>query len=253
MFLEERRDYIIKSLHEQRSLRVSDLARKLGVSEVTIRQDLDFLEQKQLLRRTHGGAILNRKSSEERPFQLEETAFHAEKERIGKAAAEFITKGDTVFLDVGTTVTEVARCLHDRSELTVITNALNIALMLEDAPGVTVIVTGGTLRNKQHSLVNPFGSLIINQINADLAIIGATGIEAEHGISNVNLVEAEIKSLLIKAARKTVLLCDSSKVGNVSMAKVADLEAIDLLITDEQADPEELARLGERGLEIKVV
>ncbi len=253
MFPEERRDYILDILRTRGRIRVNDLARDLGVSEVTIRQDLDLLEKNELLRRTHGGAILSRKISEERPFQLEATSFKEEKERIGKAAAELVTDGDTVFLDVGTTLTEVARCLRGKKRITVITNALNIALLLEEAPDITVIVTGGTLREKQHSLVNPYGSLIINQIHADLALIGATGIEVEHGITNVNIAEAEIKSLFIKNASKSILLCDSSKIGNISLAKVAGLSEIDLLITDHQAEPSEIKRLAEKGLMIKRV
>jgi DeoR family transcriptional regulator of aga operon len=253
MFPEERRDLILEILRTRGRIRVNDLARDLGVSEVTIRQDLDLLEKNELLRRTHGGAILNRKISEERPFQQEETSFKEEKERIGKAAAEMVTDGDTVFLDVGTTLNEVARCLRGKNNVTVITNALNIALLLEGAPGITLIVTGGTLREKQHSLVNPYGSFIINQIHADLALIGATGIEVDHGVTNVNIAEAEIKSLFIKNAEKSILLCDSSKIGNVSLAKVAELSEIDLLITDNQAEPKNLARLAEKGLQIKRV
>lgn len=253
MFLEERRGIIIEILNKQGRCRVVDLAQELDVSEVTVRQDLDIMEKQGLLRRTHGGAILSPKISYERSFQFEETSFRAEKERIGKAAAELVSDGDTIILDVGTTVTEVARNLISRKGLTVFTNALNIALLLEDYPAISVIVTGGTLRAKQHSLVNPYGRFILEKIHADLVFIGANGIEFKHGLTNVNIAEAEIKSFFIQAARRRVVVCDSSKVGNVALAKITGLDQVDLLITDDQADPEEVTRLKEVGLEVKMV
>jgi DeoR family transcriptional regulator of aga operon len=252
MFLEERRGIILDILNKQGRCRVADLAMDLTVSEVTVRQDLDILEKQGLLRRTHGGAILSPKISCERSFQFEETSFREEKERIGRAAAEMVSDGDTIILDVGTTVTEVARNLQTLKGLTVFTNALNIAFLLED-PEITVIVTGGTLRAKQHSLVNPYGRLILEKIHVDLAFIGANGIEAEHGVTNVNIAEAEIKSLFIQAAQRRVVLGDSSKVGNVALAKIAGLDQFDLLITDDQADPDELSRLKDYGLQVQLV
>jgi DeoR/GlpR family transcriptional regulator of sugar metabolism len=253
MFPEERRSVILNILNQAGRCRVIDLARELAVSEVTVRQDLDVLEKQGLLSRTHGGAILIAKRSFERPFQFEETAFRDEKARIGQVAAGLVSDGETIILDVGTTVTEVARNIHSHKGLTVVTNALNIAMLLEDLPGITVLVTGGTLRAKQHSLVNPFGQFILERIQVDLAFIGVNGIEAEHGATNVNMAEAEMKSLFIKAARRRILVADSGKVGNVALAKVASLEDIDLLITDEQADPEEIARLQDKGLQVKLV
>jgi DeoR/GlpR family transcriptional regulator of sugar metabolism len=253
MFLEERRGIILDILNKQGRCRVVDLAMDLAVSEVTVRQDLDILEKQGLLRRTHGGAILSPKISYERSFQFEETSFREEKERIGRVAAEMVSDGDTIILDVGTTVTEVARNLQTRKGLTVFTNALNIAILLEDYPAITVIVTGGTLRAKQHSLVNPYGRLILEKVHVDLAFIGANGIEAQHGVTNVNIAEAEMKFLFIQAAQRRVVLGDSSKVGNVALAKIAGLDQIDLLITDEQADPDELSRLKDFGLQVKLV
>lgn len=253
MFPEERRSIIIENLNKTGRCRVNDLAQLLNVSEVTVRQDLDLLEKQGLLSRTHGGAILSIKTGFERSFQLEETSFRAEKERIGQAAAELVSDGQTIILDVGTTVTEVARNLMGRKGLTIITNALNIAMLLEDSPEITVMVTGGTLRAKQHSLVNPFAQFILERIQVDLAFIGVSGIEAEHGATNVNVAEAEMKSLFVKAARRRIVLADSGKVGNIALAKVASISEIDLLITDDQADTEELARLTQQGLEVKLV
>ncbi|HET6438850.1 MAG TPA: DeoR/GlpR family DNA-binding transcription regulator [Anaeromyxobacter sp.] len=254
MFPEERRREIVAGLERDGRCLVADLARQLDVSEVTIRQDLDVLEKEGVLRRTHGGAILNVKIGLERPFQVEETSHKAEKERIGAAAADLVSSGDTLILDVGTTVTAAARkLLEQKKKPTVFTNGLNIAAILEADPEITTVVTGGTLRPKQHSLVNPFAEFILPRIHADLALIGVSGVDAEHGVTNVNVAEAEMKALFVKAARRRVVLADSSKIGHVALAKFAAVNEIDLLITDQGADPEEVAALRERGLEVKLV
>jgi DeoR/GlpR family transcriptional regulator of sugar metabolism len=254
MFPEERRREIMATLkHEGRCL-VAELARRLAVSEVTIRQDLDALEKEGLLRRTHGGAILNAKIGLERPFQVEETTRKPEKVRIGEAAADLVSAGDTVILDVGTTVTEAARKLVEQKKRpTVFTNGMNIAAILEADPDITTVVTGGTLRAKQHSLVNPFAEFILSRINADLAFLGANGVDAARGVTNVNVAEAEIKALFLKAARRRVVLADASKIGQVALAKFADLQEIDLLITDDAAPAEEVEALREKGLEVRLV
>jgi DeoR family transcriptional regulator of aga operon len=253
MFPVERRNRIMAILQREGRCLVGDLARKLNVSEVTIRQDLDVLADRGLLGRTHGGAVLKSKFGLEQPFQIVATAFQAEKQRIAQAAAALLAPGDTVILDVGTTVTEVANQLREAKALTVFTNGLNIATILEDNPDITTIVTGGTLRAKQHSLVNPYAGLILDKINVDLAVLGASGIAAGQGITNVNIAEAELKALFIKVAQRRVVVADSSKIGKVSLAKVADLDRIDLLITDRAADADEVKALREAGLEVRLV
>ena len=254
MFPEERRREIVVGLQRDGRCLVAELARRLDVSEVTIRQDLDILEKEGVLQRTHGGAILSLKIGLERPFQVEETSHKAEKERIAAAAVELISSGDTVILDVGTTVTAAARQLvEQKKKPTVFTNGLNIAAILEVDPEITTVVTGGTIRPKQHSLVNPFAGFILPRIHADIALLGVSGIQAEHGVTNVNAAEAEMKALFVRAARRRVVLADSSKIGKVALAKFADLDEIDLLVTDVGADEEEIAAIREKGLEVELV
>lgn len=250
MFPEERRNTIIDILIKYGSRGVCDLAKDLDVSEVTIRQDLDILQTTKLLRRTHGGAILNSTMGFEEPSPVN---FREEKEKIGKAAVDLISDGETIILDAGTTVLELAKNLKTKKKLTIVTNALNTALVLEDYADTTVLLTGGTLRHNFHVLINPFGHFILNQIQVDVAFIGVSGIVAEHGITNANIAEAEMKNLFIKSARKRVVLADASKIGNVALAKIADVSSIDLLITDSQADPVELTLLREKGLKVQVV
>lgn len=253
MFPVERRSRIMAILQQQGRCLVGDLARDLNVSEVTIRQDLDFLEQQGLLGRTHGGAVLKSRSGLEQPFQVVETAYRQEKARIAAAAVELISPGDTVILDVGTTVTEVAKQLLNFRDITVFTNGLNIATILEANPEITTMVTGGMLRAKQHSLVNPYAGLMLDRIHVDIAFIGASGISVKHGLTNVNIAEAEMKTLFMKAARRRVVLVDSGKIGKVALAKVANLDQVDLLITDTGADAHAIATLRETGLEVKLV
>jgi DeoR family transcriptional regulator of aga operon len=253
MFPEERRKTILQILNKEGRCRVASLANKLGVSEVTIRMDLDVLEKQGLLRRTHGGAIQNPKTGFERAYQEEEASFHEEKKRIGWHAAEFVSNGDTVILDVGTTVMEVARNLVSHKNITVLTNALNVATFLENYGEISVFVTGGRLRSTQHSLVNPYANLILDKLYADIAFIGVSGIDAHYGVTNVNIPEAEMKVGFINASRRRILVADSSKIGNVAQAKVGKLEDFHLLITDNQAAPEQVRLLQEKGLPVELV
>ena len=252
MFPEERRKAILEALGLSGRVEVGTLAQRLGVSEVTIRQDLAFLEEHGRLRRTHGGAIPI-ETGFELPFAFTETANASEKAAIGRAAAAMIRNGETVFLDVGTTVTAVARAISGRAGLTVATNALNIAAILENSPGINVIVTGGTLRAVQHSLVNPLGLEILSRLRADRAFLGASGVEADAGVTNANLPEAEIKSAMMRYAREKILVADGSKIGRIAAALVAPAADFDLLITGETAPQSELDRLMQKGLAVRTV
>jgi DeoR/GlpR family transcriptional regulator of sugar metabolism len=253
MFPEERRTTLLEILGRFGSRSVSDLAKDLDVSEVTVRQDLDILEKQKILRRTHGGAILNTKMGFEPAAAPETDAFAEEKARIGRAAIDLISDGDTIILDSSSTTMEMARHLNNRKNLTVITNAIHIALMLEDFQDINVILTGGTLNLRQHMLVNPYARFILDQVHADMAFIGASGIVAEHGITSSSIPDAEMKTLFIKSSRRCVVLADSSKIGNVSLARIGDLSEIYILVTDKKADPVEVTLLKEKGLTVQLV
>jgi DeoR family transcriptional regulator, aga operon transcriptional repressor len=166
-----------------------------------------------------------------------------------------IAAGDTVILDVGTTTTAIARALVLRTELhdvTVVTNGLNIALELERAtPRISVVVTGGTLRPLQHSLVNPLGTTLLGHLHAAVAFVGCNGVDPEVGITNINLPEAEVKRAMLLAARRRVIVADGSKIGEVELAKVCDIEEVSLLITDPTADPEVVAEIAAAGCQVE--
>lgn len=246
-----RHQEILEVLHRDGRLEVRQLAEHFGVSTVTIRTDLEYLEQRGLLRRTRGGAVPAETKRFELPLEETRQVHAREKERIGHHAALMVRDGETIILDVGSTTTELAKALSPSlRNVVVITSGLNIALLLESHPGITVIVTGGTLRPLQHSLVNPYGTLLLQEINADKAFIGCNGVHPDKGFTNTNLQEAEIKRAMMEAARETIVLADHSKLMQVAAARIGPLEAAHLLVTDRKAKSEDLLALRQRGLEV---
>lgn len=249
-----RRDRTLRVLRERDFVRVSELADRFEVSEVTVRADLDALASRGLLRRVRGGAVPRGLTLAERPFEESEVAAAAEKRGIAQAAADMVSSGDTVVLDVGTTTTAIASALAARDDLTdvtVFTSSLTIALALEAAaPRLTVVVTGGTLRPKQHSLVEPLAGLVLGSIHAGTAFLGCNGVDVAAGVTNVNLPETEVKKRIIAASQRRVVCADASKLGRVALAHVCDLHDVDLLLTDRSADPELVATLRDIGLQV---
>jgi DeoR family transcriptional regulator, aga operon transcriptional repressor len=248
----ERRDRMRALIEERAFAGVAELSREFGVSTVTIRGDLDALEAEGGIRRIRGGAMpFDATRLVERSFE-EATVEAAEaKSRIATAAADLLEPGMSVLLDVGTTTAAVARELLRRDglrDLTVITSGLSIALVLEAAiPRLQVIVTGGTLRPLQHSLVAPLADLVLGSVHADIALIGCNGVEAEAGVTNINLPEAAVKAAMIAAAARTVVIADGTKIGRVHLGRVTSASAVDVLITDPAAPSAALAEL--RALE----
>ena len=249
-----RRDRMLALLRERDFVRVADLAERFEVSEVTVRGDLDALADRGQLRRVRGGAVPRSAAPAERPFEEAEVAAAEQKRAIARAAAQMVESGDSIVLDVGTTTTAIAQALAARDDLTdvtVFTSSLTIALALEDATQrLTVVVTGGTLRPKQHSLVEPLAGLVLGSIHVGTAFVGCNGVDPDAGITNVNLPETEIKRMILQTSQRRVVCADGSKLGRVSLAHVCDLDDIDLLITDVDADPELVQSLRETGLEV---
>ncbi len=249
-----RHDAIRRAIEINGRVSIADLKERLEVSEVTIREDLKFLEQKNVLTRVRGGAVASANGVIELPLEETSTANRAEKAAIGAYAAAMVKNGQTVIIDVGSTTTELANALSpDLVRVVVITNALNIALILESLPGVSVIVTGGTLRPLQHSLVAPMGTLLLDQLKADVAFLGCNGVDPERGFTNANIAEAEIKQAMVRSADKTVFLADHDKIGEVASAFVTDISGADLLITDDLADKTIIRELEADGLAVESV
>ena len=204
--------------------------------------------------RVRGGAVALHNGATERPLEETSTTNRAEKMVIGARAAAMIENGQTVIIDVGSTTTELAKALSpELSRVVVVTNGLNIAMLLESHPGVSVIVTGGTLRPLQHSLVAPMGTLLLERLRADVAFLGCNGVDPVRGFTNSNIAEAEIKQAMVQSAEKAVFLADHDKIGEVASAFVAEVSGADLLITDEQADQATIESLRSEGLTVDVV
>jgi DeoR family transcriptional regulator, aga operon transcriptional repressor len=255
---ELRRELMLALVTERNYVRVSDLSEKFGISLVTVRADLAELDKRRVVRRVRGGAVpAGKKLRDEPSFEESLGASAAEKQLIGKAAASLVRSGESLILDVGTTTAFLARSLiarDDLQDLVVLTNGLNIALELESAiPRFSVIVTGGTLRRLQHSLVDPMARYLLRETNADTVFIGCNGVHAERGVTNINAPEAEIKKRMLASASRRIVVADGSKIGQVELAWVTDATGIDLLITGPSAEPMALGLLRKRGLEIMVV
>ena len=236
-------------------VRTASLAAALGTSEVTVRQDLAVLDREARVRRVHGGAVRPGVGSPERPFEETAVEHRAAKAAIGRAAAALVRSGECVVLDVGTTPAAVAEALVAREDLvdvTVVTNSLTTALALERAvPRFTVVVTGGTLRPLQHSLVAPFNGTVLPMIIADVVFLGGTGVDVEHGLTNVNLPETEAKRMLAATGRRTVVVVDGSKFGRAHIGVVRGLDDIDVIVTAE-APSELVAHVRAAGVQVVV-
>jgi DeoR family transcriptional regulator of aga operon len=250
----ERRTRLGDLVQDRGFVRVVDAAEMLGVSEVTIRGDLSALEDSGDVVRIHGGAMPRRAMNDE-PTLEQSLAQDAESKRdIGTAAAALVSSGQSVILDVGSTAFAVATALVEREDLadvSVVTNGLSIALALEAAlPRFTIVVTGGTLRPLQHSLVNPGASAFIESLHVDIAFIGCNGVDPDRGVTNLNYPEAEVKRRMMLSAKRKVLIADSGKLGQVHMGLIGAIDEFDLLITGSDAAPELVEGLRDRGLDV---
>jgi DeoR family transcriptional regulator of aga operon len=248
-----RRDRIVAVVESHGFARTVDLARELGTSEVTVRSDFDALEAAGRLVRVHGGAMSVEQAPLERSFEEVETVSADAKHLIGVRAAALVRDGQCVILDVGTTTTQIAEALLERTDLigvTIVTNSLIIALALEQfVPRFTVIVTGGTLRPLQHSLVNPLAMTVLEQITADVAFIGCTGVDVRHGVTNVNLPETDLKRLMAKAAKRSFIVADGGKMGEAHLGVIGPLSSFDGLITA-AAEPAMVEAIRSAGLSV---
>jgi len=249
----QRRDRIRKHLQRSQFVNLTDLANELEVSESTIRRDLDKLEKDGYVERTHGGALLSKKMSEEPVYVQSEKSHPDEKQWIGLAASKLIEPGDAVFLSSGTTVAQSAHYINAREELTnltIITNNVSAALKI-NRQDIKVILVGGVLRQAANAVGGRFAVNIVNQIYSDKAIIGADGLSFKYGCTSPVETEAEISRLMIEHTHgKVILAADHSKWGVISNYHVAHLSEFDIYVSDPGIPKTDLSALQERDLEI---
>ncbi|HEX8630523.1 MAG TPA: DeoR/GlpR family DNA-binding transcription regulator [Catenuloplanes sp.] len=236
---------LLELLTESGRVSVEDAAARLDVSQATIRRDFDQLAQQQMITRTRGGAVANGVSYD-LPLRYKTARHSAEKQRIGAAAADLVAPGQVVGLNGGTTMTEVARALAvrpdlsgggDGAQLTVVTNALNIANELLVRSRMKVVVAGGVVRPQSFELVGPLGGALLGEVTLDVALLGVDAIDVELGAAAHHEGEAAMTALMVARARRVVIIADSSKLGGHAFARVCPIERVGTLITDSGADP----------------
>jgi DeoR family transcriptional regulator of aga operon len=244
---------VLSVLQEQEHVSLKALADELGVSAATLRRDLADLDEQGLLVRTHGGArALD--SRNEIPVRLRDSHFREAKQRIARRAVEMIPSGPyAVAISGGTTTAEVARALGNRSDLTIVTNALPIAMECAARPRLRVIMTGGVVRLSSFEAVGPLSENTFNAVNVGTAILGTDGISVAGGVTTHDDTEARTNNAMVVNAQHVIVVTDGSKVGRVTLAKMADLSQVDALVTDSNADPAELERISAAGVEVHVV
>ncbi|HLH34295.1 MAG TPA: transcriptional repressor AgaR [Alloacidobacterium sp.] len=253
MLIDERRRHILLLVQSQGKVLVGELARTLGISQITIRKDLDHLQMKGLIQRSHGGALRLQAGALFDPSLQEKQKEHSqEKQRIAAAAAEMVKEGQCVMLDSGTTTAAVAKALKRFAQLTVITNAVNIAADLANT-NVEVILIGGTLRKNSFSLVGPLAEDILEEMHADILFLGVDGFDLEIGITTPNILESRVNRAMVKAAGRVVAVCDSTKFGRLSLSRIIPPSSIDSIITDKNLSHEVGEELRASNIEVILV
>jgi len=247
----DRQQKISELITEKKSATVTELSRLFGVSQATIRRDLDSLDSQGAIQRAHGGAILAERAAPEPPVIHRMAEQAGEKRRIGEAAAKLVEDGDTIFIGSGTTTLEMARHLSARKNLTVITNALNVANCLVDHPEITVVITGGLLRHSELSMIGHLTEQALANLRADKVFIGMRAVSLQDGLTSEYLPEITTDQAIIEFASQVILLVDHTKFGKVSTALVAPLASVHKIVTD-SATLEEVTE-GLRALGIDVI
>jgi DeoR/GlpR family transcriptional regulator of sugar metabolism len=243
----DRRAQLLDRLNEEGRASVDALARDLGVTPSTIRRDLARLAADGALVRTYGGASVGSPVPGRDTLDPRLRA----KRAIGAAASALVEDGQTIAISSGTTALELARRLVDR-RLTVITNALDVADVLLDEPGIELVVLGGVVRHGMHSMLGHLAELSLRELRADTLFMGIGALSAEHGLMNDTIPEILTDRALRRAARTCVVLADSSKLGAVAPAYVFGIDEVDVLVTDSDADPAEVAALEARNVRVVV-
>jgi DeoR family transcriptional regulator, fructose operon transcriptional repressor len=250
VYATERQQQILDVARAHGRVEVKDLAEQLDVTPETVRRDLTVLERHGLVRRVHGGAIPVERLGFEPGISDREQVLAGEKERIAKRALEELPAGGSVLIDAGTTTVRLAEMLPQDRELTVLTHALPVAMVLATRPGITLHLIGGTVRGRTLAAVGPWALRDLEDIHADVAFVGTNGLTVEHGLTTPDLAEAAVKQAIIAASHRVVVLADHTKLGRVDLARVAPITAVDTLVTDSGVDAAVAAEIEESGVRV---
>lgn len=253
LYLEERRQEILRRVEQVGRVAVTELSQALGVSEVTIRADLQALAEQKLVIRTHGGAIPVSGARVELALVTRRQWQVQEKSRIGQAAATLIANGDAVFLDSSSTALALIPHLKHHRHLTIVTNSLTIAQEVQDVSGVRLVIPGGTLQRETVSLIGLDGLEMLRKFNIQKGFFGAHGISLPEGLTDVSAEEAEVKQAMVAMCRQTIALLDATKWGRVGLASFAQPDEINTIITAVHAPAELVEQVRAVGIEVVLV
>lgn len=248
----DRRRYILEMIEKDDQVNVSELSRQFSVSEVTIRKDLKYFENRNILIRSRGGAMKQSLIDVDLSIYDRRKQNIKLKEKIGTAAADLIENGETILLDTGTTIMELAKHLPKKIELTVVTNSVDVTFRLADYQNIKVIMPGGILRRNSLALVGEQAAESLRNYFCDKYFLSADGIDIQMGMMTMNIEEASLARLNIKNSKMVIALIDSSKFFHKGVMIICPLTSIDLLITDSGVLPETLLKLKSLGLNVLV-
>ncbi|WP_379946800.1 DeoR/GlpR family DNA-binding transcription regulator [Enterococcus devriesei] len=246
---QSRREYIINQLEENHTVKILELSTQLKVTRETIRKDLYYLEEKGLIKKIHGGAVLE-SQIQETDYEKRKNEYHEGKLAIAKRAASYVEEGDTVYLDYGTTTFELARELLKMKNITVVTNTIPIVNLLLTNESIELIIPGGIVRNNESSLYGPFASNNIKEIFVTIGFFGCSGIDVNRGITSHHTGENIVSKEMIDHSQTTIVLADHSKFGTVALNKTATFDKIDIIITDTERNKEEYQQFIQQGVEL---
>lgn len=248
----ERHKIILEKLQKEGFVKVVDIARELDVTTVTIRKDLKLLEDKGLLFKTHGSASPVNPHIVDRHVSEKERLHMSEKERIGKAAAKMIDANDAIIVNSGSTIFAFVDKIRPEGTLTLVTPCVKVTLGMCDVENVNIFQLGGMFHSRSLSVVGNYAAHLLENVSCSKLFLGVDGIDLDWGVTTSNVDEAELNKAMMKAASKTIVLCDSSKFGKRGFGRICDVEAIDVIITDAGIPPAVRQKLEEQGVGVVV-
>lgn len=248
----KRRSIILKQIDQNDQVDVIELSQMFGVSEVTIRNDLSVLEEGNLLVRARGGAIKVSLINKEIRLSEKNNKNVKEKEAIGKLAATLVKEGDILLIDSGSTTEELAKQLTSMKGITIVTNAINVAIKFMDNTAINVIVPGGSLRHHSYSLAGTISEKNIANYFCDKLFLGVDAIDVDHGIFTPNMDEANLNREMVRVSKEVIVVTDSSKFNKRSLTKITDMKAVHTIITDSKIDKENVTKLEAQGIKVLI-
>ena len=249
MLAVERRNMILEKLQDERKVVVSELSVLFGVSEETIRRDLDRLDKEGLATKSYGGAVLNENSALDMPFNVRKNRNIKGKQEIADLIGSLVKEDEHIIVDPSTTAVAIVKALKTRKKLTVITSSIEVLIELSDVSGWDIICTGGVLRENYLTLVGSRAADMISSFYADKAIISCKGIDLNKGVTDANEALSQVKQAMLRSAKQRIVAADHTKFGNVAFSRICELYAVDMVVTDVRPGREWMDYFEEKGIE----